>query len=155
MALGVTACTDEIHAAFIDDDKKKTFFHGHSFTATPIACAAALASLDLMEKPTLMQSIQMIADSNRGFAQKLENNKNNLKIENIRQCGTVLAFEVKDSVSGYSSSLRDIITSKCLEKGVYIRPLGNTVYIMPPYCISSSELETVYDVIVSVIAGLQ
>jgi adenosylmethionine-8-amino-7-oxononanoate aminotransferase len=66
-------------------------------------------------------------------------------------CGTVIAFEVKDTVEGYTSSVRDRITAKALEMGVYLRPLGNTVYVMPPYCINEEELEMIYSVVLAVI----
>jgi adenosylmethionine-8-amino-7-oxononanoate aminotransferase len=73
-------------------------------------------------------------------------------VENVRVCGTVIAFEVKDEVEGYVSNVRERITSKALQHGVYLRPLGNTVYIMPPYCITEAELERVYEVLLSCIA---
>jgi adenosylmethionine-8-amino-7-oxononanoate aminotransferase len=151
MALGVTACTDQVHAAFVEEDKRKTFFHGHSFTANPIGCSAALASLDLFEKRETIENIERIVKQNVGFVRELEGVAAALKIENIRQTGTIVAFEVKTPEGGYTSSIKEIFTEKALEKGVYLRPLGNTVYVMPPYCITSDELETVYGVIFGIL----
>ena len=148
MALGVTACTAEIHEAFVVDDRMKTFFHGHSFTANPIACTAALASLELFDKENTLQKVERINACHVKFADRLRQVK---QVEDVRICGTVIAFEVQDPVEGYTSSVREKITSKALESGVYLRPLGNTVYVMPPYCISEAELEKVYDVVLSCI----
>ena len=105
---------------------------------------AALASLDLFRIENTFQSIQWIVRSHGSFANRLAELHN---IENIRQCGTVVAFEVRDEVTGYTSSIRDVITAYGLEKGVYLRPLGNTVYLMPPYCTSEEEMEKVYEVV--------
>ena len=148
MALGVTACTQKIHDAYVVDDKSKTFFHGHSFTANPLACTAALASLDLFEKENTMQQVERIAGRHIDFAARLRDVNN---VEDIRLCGTVIAFEVRDAVAGYNSNVRDSITEKCLQKGVYVRPLGNTIYLMPPYCISDNDLDKVYDTLLEAI----
>jgi adenosylmethionine---8-amino-7-oxononanoate aminotransferase len=149
MALGVTACTAEIHNAFVVDDKTKTFFHGHSFTANPISCTAALASLELFEIEDTLSKIEKIHQRHLAFGERLKRFTN---VENVRVCGTIIAFEMKDSVNGYVSEVRDIVTAKALENGVYLRPLGNTVYVMPPYCILEEELEKVYETIIGMIA---
>jgi adenosylmethionine-8-amino-7-oxononanoate aminotransferase len=154
MALSVTACTAEIHAAFVDEDKRKTFFHGHSFTANPIGCSAALASLDLFEKKETIENIERIVTLNTGFVRQLESAAASLKIENIRQTGTIVAFEVRTDEGGYTSGIKEIFTEKALKKGVYLRPLGNTVYIMPPYCITNEELESVYEAILGILRDL-
>jgi adenosylmethionine-8-amino-7-oxononanoate aminotransferase len=154
LPLGVTACTDEIHAAFVDEDKRKTFFHGHSFTANPLGCSAALASLDLFEKPETIENIGRIVAKNEVFVSELETRAAALNIENVRQKGTVVAFEVKTDERGYTSGIKEMFTKKALEKGVYLRPLGNTVYVMPPYCITDDELEEVYGVIFSILNAI-
>lgn len=151
MPLSVTACTAGIYAAFVDDDKRKTFFHGHSFTANPLGCSAALASLDLFEKKATIENIERIVTQNAGFTRQLENAAASLKIENVRHTGTIVAFEVKTDEMGYTSNIKEIFTEKALKKGVYLRPLGNTVYIMPPYCITGEELESVYGVIFGIL----
>lgn len=148
MALGVTACSENIYNAFVDDDARKTFFHGHSFTANPLACAAANASLDLFEKNDMLKNIQGIAEKNIAFAQQLRQLNG---IKNVRSLGTILAFEIDKGEDAYLNTISQDITKKALEKGVYIRPLGNTVYIMPPYCITAEELNKVYSVLLELI----
>jgi adenosylmethionine---8-amino-7-oxononanoate aminotransferase len=151
MALGATACTSEIHEAFVVDDKSKTFFHGHSFTANPIACTAALASLELFELENTLDRIKRIEEKHAGFLKSLADCS---KVENLRQRGTIIAFEVKAQKPGYLSEVREIITEEGLKRGVYLRPLGNTVYVMPPYCITSEELDIVYDCIRGIVREL-
>ena len=148
MALGVTACTEKIYTAFVHDDATKTFFHGHSFTANPIACAAANASLDLFEKNKTLKSVEYITEKNIAFAQQIRQLND---IKNVRVLGTILAFEIEQGEDVYLNSISSIITQKSLDKGVYLRPLGNTVYIMPPYCITDEELDKLYDVILSLL----
>ena len=151
MALGVTACTDAIYQAFVNDDKLKTFFHGHSFTANPLACSTALASLDLFEQNNCYKTIAWLTEQNQNFANKLIAKTPQKTIKNVRILGTILAFEIIGGKDEYLNNISTIITQKAMAAGVYIRPLGNTVYIMPPYCITQNELEKVYAVIENMI----
>jgi len=144
MALGVTACNQKIVDGFSSDDKLKTFFHGHSFTANPLACTAALASLDLLEEDSCRQNIKLICDSNLQFLNQLNKNA---KILNARCLGTIIAFEYSSGEYNYLDNISQVITTHLLQKGIYMRPLGNTVYLMPPYCITAEELIFVYDAI--------
>lgn len=150
MALGATVCTDTIYQAYVTDDKLKTFFHGHSFTANPLACTAALASLDLLEQPATIDAIERISAKNQDFCSKLQQLQFT-NVKNIRSLGTILAFEIARGEDAYLNSISTAITEHCMQRGVYMRPLGNTVYIMPPYCITPAELEQVYDTMLSVI----
>ncbi len=145
MALGVTACSQKIYDAYLDDDKLKTFFHGHSFTANPLACTAALASLDLWFQNNCMEKISWIEQQNQWLLQQLVQKQ---KVKNLRALGTIAAFEITEGEDEYLNNISTIITIRSLQQGVYLRPLGNTVYIMPPYCITEEELNKVYDVIV-------
>lgn len=151
MALGVTACNSRIYEAFVQDDKYKTFFHGHSFTANPLACTAALASLDLLEKESCQEKINWISYSNKRLAAILNTYPH---IKDVRHLGTLLAFEIIQGKDEYLNSISSVITQQAMKQGVYIRPLGNTVYIMPPYCITETELEKVYAVLLSVITSI-
>ncbi len=155
MALGVTAVVQHIVDAFVTDEKLKTFFHGHSFTANPLACTAALASLDLLEKETCMKNIQQIAALHASFVKKLQRNERHLRIKNLRGIGTIIAFEIDQGKDEYLNNIAAVVTEKALQKGLYIRPLGNTVYLMPPYCITAAELATTYNIIEDVIALIQ
>ena len=154
MALGVTAATQKIADAFDSSDKMKTFFHGHSFTANPLACTAALASLDLLQQENTLHNIECIVAIHREFIEQLKHSTTPLPIKNIRQLGTIIAFEIDRGKDEYLNNISAIITKKALEKGVYMRPLGNTVYLMPPYCITEKELKLVYNVILEIISNI-
>jgi adenosylmethionine-8-amino-7-oxononanoate aminotransferase len=146
MAMGATSCSAEIYDAFLSDHfMSKTFFHGHSFTANPISCAAANASLDLLESHEVQDRIREIHNNHNTYALGLVNNP---KVENVRVKGTLLALDVKsDVITGYGNAVRDEINTFFLEKGILLRPLGNTIYLLPPYCISENQLQQVYQTI--------
>lgn len=143
LPLGITTCKQEIYDAFLSNDKLKTFFHGHSYTGNPIACAAANASFHLLQTST--SNIQHLVEWQSEFLIKL---KHNTKIENVRQKGTIVAFDVKtNATSNYFNNLRDFLYNNFIERGILLRPLGNTVYILPPYIITKEQLQKVYEVI--------
>jgi len=145
MALGATTCTNEIYEAFLSNEKAKMFFHGHSYTGNPLACAAAFASLEVWEQENTLQRVNAIKKLNQEFALKLRGKEN---IENVRRLGTILAFDVKTNErNSYTNSIRDELYSYFIEKGILLRPLGNTLYVMPPYCISEADLKLVFDAI--------
>jgi len=142
MALGLTTCTQQIYDAFLSDDRLKTLFHGHSFTANPVAIAAALASLDLFLAPSTVENIQRIENAHRQFALKI---KDHPKVKTIRQTGTIIAMEWQTGTdTSYFNALRDNLYQYFLDAGIILRPLGNIVYILPPYCITDTELTYVY-----------
>lgn len=141
MALGVTACSDVLYQAFVDDDKLKTLFHGHSFTANPLTCAAALASLDLLEDPACADRRNRIHTQHLAFAERLRAHP---LAQDVRVLGTVLAFDVATGAGGYLDNVGPQIARFSLEQGVMLRPMGNNVYVLPPYCIAEEQLEKVY-----------
>jgi len=142
MALGLTTCTQQIFNAFLSDDRLKTLFHGHSFTANPVACAAALASLDIFLDETTMANIKRIETLHKQFASNI---KNHPKIKTTRQTGTILAMEWETgSDTSYFNLLRDKLYTYFLDAGIILRPLGNLIYILPPYCITNDELAYIY-----------
>jgi adenosylmethionine-8-amino-7-oxononanoate aminotransferase len=149
LPLGVTACTDMIYQAYVNDDTYKTFFHGHSFTANPLSCTAALASLDLFENNHCLDKTAWITAAHQVFIRVLE--EKSYPVKDIRLAGTILAFEIEQGKDGYLNSISTTVTQLSLSKGVYLRPLGNTLYIMPPYCITEEELQKVYDCILYVL----
>ena len=153
MALGATACTAEIFNAFLSDDRQRTFFHGHSYTANPIACAAGLASLDLLQKKTCIEQIETITKKNKNFLNDKLPDGGTEMVLNARTIGTVLAFELNSGQHDYVSRIGGVIRQKAMQEGIYLRPLGNTIYIMPPYCISEEQLEKVYRFLLSLPAG--
>jgi adenosylmethionine---8-amino-7-oxononanoate aminotransferase len=142
MALGVTSCSKEIFEAFKSEDKTKTFYHGHSYTGNPIACAAALASLELFAKEDTFKSITRISSKHSEF---LNNIKTKFPQHIIRQTGTILAIEINSGTeTSYFNFIRDKAYRYFLSKGILMRPLGNIVYLMPPYCISNEDLDYIY-----------
>lgn len=153
MALGATACTQKIYDAYLSDNPLHTFFHGHSFTANPIACSAALASMELLENENCQQNIHILCTTIEKFSQLLKSLQEKLSrpIKNIRHIGTILAFEIDEGETEYLNSLSISINAKALAAGIYLRPLGNTVYIMPPYCITEKELQKVFDFIIDLL----
>jgi adenosylmethionine-8-amino-7-oxononanoate aminotransferase len=142
MALGLTTCSQQIFDAFLSDDKLKTLFHGHSYTANPVACSAGLASLDLFLDPATQQNIDRITTAHQQFALKI---KDHPKIRTTRQTGTILAMEWETgSDTSYFNSLRDRLYQYFLDAGIILRPLGNVLYILPPYCITNDQLSYIY-----------
>src|SRR5690606_16549576 len=96
-----------------------------------------------------------IVEQNTSFIKLLQYKKEELSIINIRQQGTVIAFEVNEENNNYISNIKEIFIERSIKKGVYLRPLGNTVYIMPPYCISNAELQKVYAVIIEILSEIR
>lgn len=142
MAMGITACSNVLFEAFLSDDRKKTLFHSHSFTANPMACAVALASMDLMEKSETWENIARVEACHQTWKAK---NQAHSIIQNIRIQGSIIAFEIAVGESnGYMHSIRDRAYQYFIKKGILMRPLGNTLYILAPYCISNEELEQIY-----------
>ncbi|MFD1819613.1 adenosylmethionine-8-amino-7-oxononanoate aminotransferase [Pseudarcicella hirudinis] len=144
MALGVTSCTQLIYEAFLSDDRRKTLFHSHSFTANPLACAAALASLDLTEKPETREKISRINAWHQEFESSLTDTENEA-IAEIRIKGTILVIELRtEEGTSYFSNIRDIAYHFFLERGILMRPLGNVIYLLTPYCISEEDMRFIY-----------
>lgn len=141
LPLGVTACTEKIFKAFLSQDKRKAFLHGHSYTANPLACSAALASLDILRTEAYQQRIVQIIHHHQLFLERLQAYP---CFQHPRQIGTIAAFEVLDEAS-YISPLRDELYLFYLRHGVLMRPLGNTIYLMPPYCITDAQLAQIYE----------
>ncbi len=151
MPLGVTSCSQFIYDAFLSDDKMKTFFHGHSYTANPTACSAALASMDLFDEPEAFENINRIEKKHNVFLQKIKTHK---ALVEVRQLGTIIAFEIKtNEQTNYLNSLAEHISDFFISKGIILRPLGNIVYILPPYCIRDEDLDYIYESIVEFLDG--
>jgi adenosylmethionine-8-amino-7-oxononanoate aminotransferase len=152
MAMGLTLCSEELFKSFLSTDRKKMMFHSHSFTANPLACAAANASMDLMEKAETWTSIARIEQKHRAFAETLAGNP---ILKNVRIYGTILAMEISTGeTDGYMHSIRDDIYTYFLKEGILMRPLGNTIYILAPYCIEDEDLAYIYEKIKAFAQGL-
>nr|WP_295922956.1 adenosylmethionine--8-amino-7-oxononanoate transaminase [uncultured Dyadobacter sp.] len=142
MPMGLTTCAQEIYDAFYSDDKTKALFHGHSFTANPLACTAALASLDLLLEESTQQNISRICRQHAAFIGKLGMYPARLI---ARQCGTILAIEWQtENESSYFNPVQGLLYDYFLERNILTRPLGNILYLVPPYCISEEDLAYIY-----------
>ncbi len=152
LPFGVTACTQDIYDAFYDDDRTKMLYHGHSYTANPTICAAALASMDLLLQDTCTESRKRIEAAHKAFGETI---KTAPLVAEVRQTGTIIAIELKTDAPSYHSSLRDVMYRYFIEKRIVIRPLGNILYILPPYCITNDELSYIYKCIDELLAQLK
>jgi adenosylmethionine-8-amino-7-oxononanoate aminotransferase len=144
LPLGLTVATKKIFNAFLSDEKTKAFLHGHSFTGNPMACAAACASLDLFENEKTWTQINSISKRNSIFCEEI---KNHTAIKSVRTSGTILAVELNDVNSGYFSNKKELAYHYFLEHGLLLRPLGNVIFINPPYCLTESEHEKIFKTI--------
>jgi adenosylmethionine-8-amino-7-oxononanoate aminotransferase len=142
LPMGATICTGEIHEAFVGADRARTFYHGHSYTGNPIAAAAGAASLCIFEREPVLECIEAIAGIHR---ERLAAIRKHPAVGDVRSIGSVAAVELRADDAGYTSNLRPKLYKFFIEAGVLLRPLGNIIYILPPYVISSDELNYVYD----------
>jgi adenosylmethionine-8-amino-7-oxononanoate aminotransferase len=142
LPLGATAATEAIFDAFRSEDRMRTFFHGHSYTANPIACAAALAALHLFDEASEDDRIRIEVAQARHLAAL----SGTPGVRAVRQIGTVAAVEL-EAPSGYLSGIGRELAALAIDEGVLLRPLGNVAYCLPPYCTTNEELDRVYDVL--------
>lgn len=142
LPLAATAATEDIFDAFRSEDRRKTFFHGHSYTANPIACAAALASLQLFDEDCEDDRVRIEV----AHATHLDALRNTRGVRAVRHLGTMGAVEL-DAGDGYLSEIGRELAAFAMQEGVLIRPLGNVAYCLPPYCTTDQEITQVYDVI--------
>jgi adenosylmethionine-8-amino-7-oxononanoate aminotransferase len=148
LPLGATVTREEIFAAFSSPDRRRTFFHGHSYTANPIACAAALASLSLLDDASARARAAIECAHQTGLARLA----GHPRVSRCRGLGTVAAFDL-DAEPGYLSAVGQELAAYALRAGVLLRPLGNVVYLLPPYCSTADDLEHAYDVIENFLEG--
>ena len=151
LAMGVTVCTNTIYDAYLSDDKLKTFFHGHSYTANPLSCAAALASLDLLEKKECLDNINKICAAHTQFIIDLKKTSTQIPTRNHRVLGTILAFEIDTGKDEYLNEAGKKISANAFKKAIFLRPLGNTIYVMTPYVITPEQLSQVYSAIIELL----
>src|ERR1035437_9347587 len=144
LPLAATITTGRVHDAFTGGDLARAFFHGHSYTANPIACAAANANLQIFDSEPVFDRIAAIESVHAARLPALAAHPG---VADVRYIGTVAAIELKVPDAGYLSSLRPRLYEFFLDRGVLLRPLGNVIYILPPYVITPKQLNFVYDVI--------
>ena len=143
MPMALTTCSQKVYDAFYSDQLSKGLFHGHTYSANPLACTAALASIELLQTSEIQNAIKAITASHEVFDEHI---KTHPKVKSTRQLGIIYAIDLNVEMERYGN-LRDRLLKFYMSKGVFLRPLGNTVYIQAPYVISKTELEKVYKTI--------
>jgi adenosylmethionine-8-amino-7-oxononanoate aminotransferase len=151
LPLAVTLCRHEIFAAHYAEDRRRTFFHSSSFTANPIACAAALANLEIWESEPVRARIAALQALQ---AQHLERFRDDARFEQVRQTGTITALDVRAPDGGYFAALGPRLAAVFQAGEVLLRPLGNTLYVLPPYCVTEGDLDRVYGAILASVDAL-
>jgi adenosylmethionine---8-amino-7-oxononanoate aminotransferase len=142
LPLGVTSCSEKIVSAFRSGSFDKTFFHGHSFTANPLSCAAANCSIELLLRGDCQSRIQQITEKQKAFSSRMKRHE---KLVEARNLGTIIALELKTNAStSYTNEARKKIYNYFLERNILLRPLGNVIYIVPPYVITDQQLDSIY-----------
>ena len=143
--MAITSFTQTLFDGFYDDDVNKALFHGHTFTANPTGCAAALASMQLLESDVMQRNIQRVHAKHLAFQEKIQQHP---RVATTRVLGVIFALEIKtDGAESYYGSFRNKLYNFFIDKGVILRPVGNIVYVLPPYIISDSQLEKIYQTI--------
>lgn len=148
LPLALTVTTSKIYQAFLDDNFNKAFAHGHSYTANPLGCSAAIASLELLNNKNTLAAIKAINFIHKKNILNISNIDNN-KIKRPRVLGTIAAFDLTFDIT--SPILKAKFIAKALDQGLLLRPLGNTIYLLPPYSITPEELEEAYKKLISIL----
>lgn len=140
LPMAVTSCTSKVYDAFYSDEISKGLFHGHTYTANPLACTAAIAGIELLSSEEIQQDINRIIAAHDQFRSKIQDHP---KVTNLRQLGVIFAFDLNVPMERYGN-LRNKLYRHFMERGVFLRPLGNTIYILAPYTTSNVQLEKIY-----------
>lgn len=148
MPMAVTSTTQAVYDAFYDDDVAKGFFHGHTYSGNPLGCAVAAAAIDILLSAEITANLKHIEASNLAFAAYLNKNK---KVTQVRTIGVILAFDLVNTMERYGSQ-RNAIFNWFWDHGIFLRPLGNTIYIVPPFTSTSEDLENCYKIITQFLA---
>jgi adenosylmethionine-8-amino-7-oxononanoate aminotransferase len=143
LPLSITVCSDQIYETFNSSDPAKTFWHGHSYTANPLGCAAAVASFELMHEHE-----PVFTEMEEWHLANLKRLQHHPGIKHQRVMGTIAAMDIQtDGEDGYLNKISDKIKRRCVDERILLRPLGNVLYLMPPYCTTRDELDLMYEII--------
>ena len=151
LPMAVTVASDEVYEAFLSDDRRKTFFHGHSFTANPLGCAVALAGLDIFKEESVLARIDAISAKIRSRLQHFVGRE---YVRDVRQIGGVGIVELETGGEGYLAGIGPRLATEFLKRDLLLRPNGDTVYFMPPYVVTDAEIDWVFDQIEEVVPEL-
>ena len=149
LPLAATLCSGDIFDAHFSTDRRKTFFHSSSYTANPIACAAAVANLQVWRDEPVAQRIGQLQEALQNNLGRFAGDR---RFTNIRQAGTIAALDLAVPSGGYLAEAGPRMRKLFRERGLIIRPLGNVIYLMPPYCTTAQDLTHVFDAIDEVAA---
>ena len=138
--MALTTSTQKIYNAFYDDELGKGFFHGHTYSANPLTCTAALASIQLLQTEEIQQNIERVTQSHQEFNSRI---KSHPKVKSTRQLGIIFALDLNIKMERYGN-LRDKIFNHFMDDGIFLRPLGNTIYILAPFVVTGDQLEKIY-----------
>jgi adenosylmethionine-8-amino-7-oxononanoate aminotransferase len=152
LPLAATLCTAPIFEAHRSSDRSKTFFHSSSYTANPIACAAANANLEVWRTEPVAERIAALTAAH---AERLEPFRHDVRFANVRQLGTIAALDLVVEDAGYLAGAGPRLAQFFIDRGLLLRPLGNTIYVMPPYCITAAELDLIYGAIAEAPGALE
>jgi len=143
LPMAITSCSQHIYDAFLDTEISKGLFHGHTYSANPLACAAALAGIELLQSDAIQNNIERIITAHDTFGNRI---KSHPKVKSVRQTGVIFALDLNIEMERYGD-LRYKLFNFFMKNGVCLRPLGQTIYILAPYTITASQLEKIYKVI--------
>ncbi len=149
LPMGVTMASDRIFAGFHGTDPRLTLFHGHSFTANPLGCAAAVASLDLLEAAP-----GRYLEFEARHRPHLERLARHPRLHHPRLTGTIAAIDLVVEQPGYLNPVGLDVQRRCLEQGVFLRPLGNVIYLLPPLSLDDEQLARCYGAIETALEDL-
>ncbi|PRX56623.1 adenosylmethionine--8-amino-7-oxononanoate transaminase [Flagellimonas meridianipacifica] len=145
--LSITSCSQTVFDAFLSDEVSKGFFHAHTYSAHPVGCAAALASIELLNSDEILERRAYIAHQHQRFTERIQSHP---KVKNARSMGVIFALDLAVETNRYGS-LRDKLYRSFMTQGVNLRPLGNTIYTLPPYVITDEQLQRIYSTIEGVL----
>ena len=143
LPMALTTCSQKIYDAFYSEDLSKGLFHGHTYSANPLACTAALASIELLQTDGIQENIKSVIASHQYFGNRIQSHP---KVKSIRQTGIIFALDLNVEMERYGN-LRDKLFKFFMNNGIFLRPLGSTIYIQAPYIITKEQLDKVYQVI--------
>ncbi|TBN16496.1 adenosylmethionine--8-amino-7-oxononanoate transaminase [Hyunsoonleella pacifica] len=147
LPMAITSCTQDIYEGFLSEDISKGFFHCHTYSANPVACAAAIAGIELLTSAKIQNNIQNIIKSHTDFKKRIQNHP---KVKTTRHLGVIFALDLNTKMQRYGD-LRDKLLKFFMDRGIFLRPLGNTIYIQPPYVITNAQLQKVYQTLEDVL----
>ncbi|MDE0310320.1 MAG: adenosylmethionine--8-amino-7-oxononanoate transaminase [Acidiferrobacterales bacterium] len=151
LPLAVTMCHERVFQAHYSTDRRRTFYHSSSYTANPIACAVAAANLKMWKQPDVLDRVSRVAEMQKLKLSQLEGSP---WLTSLRRRGTIAAMDVRVPDRGYLSEIGTELYLRFQKSGVLLRPLGNTIYVLPPYCVTLDDLDRIYEIISDTVSGL-